>query len=101
MRKTITLKLTPDLINQITAHSKRHERSISWIVKNLVNSRFLQIDKLNRTYNHFDFSPVPEKLTISIPMDSFKKLQRLLKFYRVKSQDFLRTEIHLLTRGGQ
>jgi len=101
MRKTITLKLTPDLINQISGHCKRNERSVSWVVKSIINNQFLIMDKQIKTYNPYIFKPVPEKLTISIPMNSFKKLQKLLKFYKVKSQDFLRTEIHFLTRGGK
>ncbi len=94
MRKTITIKLTPELRARLEKYCQINDRSASSTVKNLVNkfgfSPFYEVKK---------FKGVSEKLTISIPESHYKELKVILTAFNLKLQDFIRTEIYLLTKG--
>jgi hypothetical protein len=94
MRKTITLKLTPDLRARLEKYCQINDRSASSTVKNLVIkysfSPFYEVKK---------FKGVSEKLTISIPENQYKGLNVILTAFNLNLQDFIRTEIYHLTKG--
>jgi hypothetical protein len=96
MRKTITLKLTPELRARLEKYCEKNDRSASWVIKNLIDSDeyFLQ-DKMEPK----KFKGVSEKLTISIPADKNEELLEILSFWGFKLQDYLRTQIYHLTKG--
>jgi predicted DNA-binding protein len=95
MRKTITLKLTPDLRARLEKYCEKRDRSASWVIKTLIED----------SYNFGDFTDVKkfkgvsEKLTISIPEKQWDDLGAILDTLQVKLQDFIRTEIYHLTKG--
>jgi hypothetical protein len=95
MRKTITLKLTPDLRARLEKYCEKNDRSASWVVKNIIDSRLLGLPLLDLK----KFKGVSEKITISIPDQHFQDLNLILFAQDFKLQDFIRTEIYHLTKG--
>jgi hypothetical protein len=95
MIKTITLKLTPELRARLEKYCQIHDRSASWVIKNIIETRSLGMPYIDLK----KFKGVSEKLTVSIPENQAEGLFSILYIYSFKLQDFLRTEIYLLTKG--
>jgi hypothetical protein len=96
MRKTITLKLTPELRARLEKYCHIHDRSASSTVKNLVHKKFCSISPFHEVKK---FRGVSEKLTISIPENQWDELKSMIYTFPFKLQDFIRTEIYHLTKG--
>jgi hypothetical protein len=96
MRKTITLKLTPDLRARLEKYCQINDRSASSTVKNLIRNIYWSYSTFHAPKK---FKGVSEKLTISIPEKQWEDLGGILDTLQVKLQDFIRTEIYYLTKG--
>ncbi len=95
MRKTITLKLTPELRARLEKYCQINDRSASWVIKDIITDRFCSESCPDAKI----FKGVSDKLTISIPIEVSDMLDHLLAFNEQKQQHFLRTGIYNLTKG--
>jgi hypothetical protein len=93
MRKTITLKLTPDLRARLEKYCEKNDRSASWVIKTLVDNGPFEPPVLIK------FKGVSEKLTISVPFNCYSLICEQVQYWDVKLQDLIRTKIYHLTKG--